>query len=515
MSADFLASDYCWDIEIKTALDRYEAGDACVIPIILREVDWTAAPFSKLQALPKNAQPATTWPTLDAAFANITQGIRATAQHLQNQRQQASQQAAHDQALERYRQQVNTFWADGSLSEIERDTLDDLRTELNLSVAQASQIEADVAQPDRPNPENLAKYRQTFLKAVDREFPLSAATRAELQQRQRFLHLKDQEIEPIEAPILKAKAAAFQLQPQSTVHEPVRSPLHYQRFDFEVGTLTIHRSTQLGGKTTYTISHRSEQAVGWIEDLGHGVGVKMISLPGGALMMGSSDLGPDRAPDEAPQHLVTLQPVAMGQMPITQAQWQAVAQLPQVQIPLTLDPFHFKGAHRPAERVSWYEAVEFCDRLTQHTGRTYRLPSEAEWEYACRAGTTTPFHWGQTLTPDLANYDGNIPYNGGPRGVYREQTTPVGSFTVANAFGLYDMHGNVWEWCADHWHDTYQGAPSNGQVWLSDQPHQYRVMRGGSWLNEPQICRCAVRNGSAPDDRREGIGFRVVCDAYL
>jgi formylglycine-generating enzyme required for sulfatase activity len=166
--------------------------------------------------------------------------------------------------------------------------------------------------------------------------------------------------------------------------------------------------------------------------------------------------------------------------------------------------------------VSWYDAVEFCARLSQQTGRPYRLPSEAEWEYACRAGTTTPFHFGETITPELANYNGNVTYGKGVKGEYREQTTPVGSFGVGNEFGLYDMHGNVWEWCADHWHNNYEGAPSDGSVWEDDNNNQnhYWLLRGGSWVNNPADCRCAFRYYDLPGDLSDyNIGFRVVCAA--
>ena len=163
------------------------------------------------------------------------------------------------------------------------------------------------------------------------------------------------------------------------------------------------------------------------------------------------------------------------------------------------------------EQVSWYEAVEFCERLKKHTKRPYRLPSEAEWEYACRAGTTTPFAFGKTLMTDAANYDGNKTYNDGPNGEYREQTTPVDEFDIANAFGLCDMHGNVWEWCADHWHDNYEDAPTNGSAWLTANETSNCVLRGGSWLLNPRYCRSATRFNYRPDDRDFISGFRVCC----
>ncbi|MGK7904104.1 MAG: formylglycine-generating enzyme family protein, partial [Hormoscilla sp.] len=174
------------------------------------------------------------------------------------------------------------------------------------------------------------------------------------------------------------------------------------------------------------------------------------------------------------------------------------------------DPSYFKGANRPVEEVSWHDGVEFCARLSRETGRHYRLPSEAEWEYACRAGTTTPFHFGETITPDLANYDGNYTYGSGSKGVYREKTIDVGSFPP-NAFNLYDMHGNVWEWCADPLHENYEGAPGDGSVWESGGDDSRRMLRGGSWYNYPRNCRSADRDCNAPGGRDNYGGLRVVC----
>jgi len=161
----------------------------------------------------------------------------------------------------------------------------------------------------------------------------------------------------------------------------------------------------------------------------------------------------------------------MGKYLITQAQWRVVTALPKVERGLKSDPSRFKGGHLTVECINWYEAVEFCARLARKTGRDYRLPSEAEWEYACRAGTTTPFHFGETITTDLANYRGTDNeqykwsgfYGRGSKGIYRNKTTDVGSFGVANAFGLYDMHGNVWEWCQDIWHKKLSRSANRWQ----------------------------------------------------
>ena len=185
---------------------------------------------------------------------------------------------------------------------------------------------------------------------------------------------------------------------------------------------------------------------------------------------------------ELPQHRVKLSPFFIGIYPVTQEQWRAIARLPKVKIDLPSDPSQFKGDKRPVEQVSWEEAVEFCERLSHKTGNYYRLPSEAQWEYACRAGTTTSFHFGETMTPELVNYDGNYPYDAAAVGEFRQETTEVRTFGVANEFGLCDMHGNVWEWCEDIFHDCYIGAPINGSAWLTprNDNEDLRLLRGGS-----------------------------------
>jgi formylglycine-generating enzyme required for sulfatase activity len=198
----------------------------------------------------------------------------------------------------------------------------------------------------------------------------------------------------------------------------------------------------------------------------------------------------------------------LGKCAVTQAQWAVVAKLPKVNRDLNPNPSRFKGKDLPVEQVSWEDAIEFCDRLSQKTGRSYRLSSEAEWEYACRAGTTTPFYFGPTLSTDLANYDGNYTYGQGQKGTYREKNTAVGSFPP-NGFGLYDMHGNVWEWCADRWHESYKNAPADGSVWDTGGEENRRVVRGGSWNNHPWACRSAYRDRYVRDGRDHDLGFRV------
>ena len=246
--------------------------------------------------------------------------------------------------------------------------------------------------------------------------------------------------------------------------------------------------------------------------LGNDVSLDLVKISGGTFIMGSPEgEGSER---EKPQHKVIVPSFFISKFQVTQAQWRAIASLPQVKRYLNPDPSKFKGDDRPVEQVSWYDAVEFCQRLSKQTGREYRLPSEAEWEYACRAGTTTPFYFGETITTELANYNGDYTYASGPKGEYRRETNPVGSFPP-NAFGLYDMHGNVWEWCEDDWHDSYNGASTDGSAWLSGTLILQvlclipKVLRGGSWVDPPRDCRSAYRFGFFPDYGYINFGFRV------
>ena len=278
-------------------------------------------------------------------------------------------------------------------------------------------------------------------------------------------------------------------------------------------------SVQAQPKLTFQRRRLSVQF--FVEQLANDIGIEMMQIPAGTFLMGSPEDELERSPSEGPQHEVNVATFFMGKYPVTQAQWRAVAALPQANRELNPNPSHFKGDKRPVEQVSWYDAVEFCDRLSSHTGRDYRLPTEAEWEYACRAGTTTPFHLGETITTDLANYQGTGDpdskksgfYGRGPKGEDRGETTPVDHFNIANAFGLSDMHGNVWEWCQDNWHNNYEGAPTDGGEWLSESGDFDRVRRGGCWVAVPKNCRSAYRSHQSPSDRIYCVGFRVVCSA--
>ncbi|MCP4402546.1 MAG: formylglycine-generating enzyme family protein, partial [bacterium] len=281
-------------------------------------------------------------------------------------------------------------------------------------------------------------------------------------------------------------------------------PLPLETFDFE--TITVNERGE-------EIERKQCQARQFVEDLGNGITLEMVTIPEGTFWMGQTESEKERLIElggeenykkhfsrELPRHQVTVEPFCMGRYPLTQEQWEAV---------FDKNPSNFKGAKRPVEKISWKDTVGFCEKLSEQSGRLYRLPSEAEWEYACRAGTETPFYFGDTLTGDLANYNATSVYASEKKGTSRKETSEVGIFPP-NDFGLYDMPGNVWEWCADPWHENYEKAPGDGSVWEEDGDSSLRQMRGGSWFNSPRNLRCALRNRFNPGFRFNDIGFRVV-----
>ena len=228
-------------------------------------------------------------------------------------------------------------------------------------------------------------------------------------------------------------------------------------------------------------------------------GIEFVYIPAGEFMMGSPSSEKDRSKDEGPQHEVELSAFWMSKYEVTKAQWKAVVN----------DNCwrYFEEDNLPVEDVSWDECQEFISEFNIFHGEKVRLPTEAEWEYACRAGTTTVFHYGDSLSSSQANFDGNYPYGGAAEGEYRKETMPVGSFKP-NAWGLYDMHGNVWEWCADWYGEDYYGkslrrnptGPSSGSS---------RVFRGGGWNNYAMFCRSASRYKIKPLYQISILGFRL------
>ncbi|WP_414621787.1 SUMF1/EgtB/PvdO family nonheme iron enzyme [Calothrix sp. CCY 0018] len=270
-------------------------------------------------------------------------------------------------------------------------------------------------------------------------------------------------------------------------------------FQFEVITVNIQGEE---------INREKRQAEYFSEDLGDGVNLDMVYIPAGKFMMGSPE--GEGYDDEKPQHEVTVPEFFMGKYPVTQAQWEVVAALPGIKRNLEAKPSNFKGSNLPVESVSWHDAVEFCARLSKYTDKQYRLPSEAEWEYACRAGTTTPFHFGETITDKFANYNARKNFANEPLGKHLQKTTAVGQFPP-NTFGLYDMHGNVWEWCLDNWHNNYDKAPTDGSTWINNNNRDRKVVRGGSWDYKSDFCRSANRDNNPPGFNINPVGLRVVC----
>jgi len=295
---------------------------------------------------------------------------------------------------------------------------------------------------------------------------------------------------PTPAPVVRPTPAPVP-RPTPTPAPPPPAPL--RSFSFE--TVTLDRSGR-------EVSRETRQSRYFIVELGGGVTLEMVEIPGGSFTMGSPATEAGRTPDEGPQHRVDAPSFWMGKFEVTQAQWKAVMG--------GANPSHFKGDELPAENVSWIDAQDFLAALNrklglQNKGREYRyrLPSEAEWEYAARAGTTTPFAFGETITPLISNYRaGNL-----------GKTVAVGNFGVANAFGLFDLYGNVDEWCEDVFHKDYNGAPTDGSAWLSGGGSSLRALRGGSWADDEEDFRSACRRRFAPGYRSDNVGFRVVVSA--
>lgn len=338
--------------------------------------------------------------------------------------------------------------------------------------------------------------------------------------------------DPAQKPKTEPKQTATEpTRPVAANGAPTTAPggLPLRRYKFDVVTVDSN------GAIT---NRRKGQARYYVEDIG-GVALEMMEIPGGSFLMGTTEAGADQVKREyerpcserlkgcgknaevaarqskweVPQHTVSVPAFYMGKFEVTQAQWSVVSRLPKVNKDLVSDPSHFKGDSLPVEQVSWEDAIEFCARLSRATGRTYRMPTEAEWEYAARGGTTTAFYFGETITPELVNYDGNYPYGSTPKGTYRQTTTPVGSLGYPNAFGLYDMHGNVFEWCMDAWHDSYNGAPSDGTSWETGGDTQRRMLRGGSSYHDGNHSRASMRVAAPATTATPSTGFRVVAVA--
>ena len=398
---------------------------------------------------------------------------------------------------------------DGEINEpLDRGSLETLERKLGLERSVALQIEEKVQAPYLKRAKQRGEYRRYFEQAVADDKLLTKRQRRRLGEIRENLGLGEGDAEAIEKIITLRKAAVRVLaepwEPAPTAVDETETAIISAENSSESKLIWLEFETlkvDAKGKVTDKLNRKVQQ---FVEDIGNGVALEMVRIPGGEFLMGAAKGEEGASDDEYPQHRVTVPEFYMGKFSVTQAQYRVL---------MGQNPSFFKGAQRPVEQVSWNKSQEFCQKLSQQTGRKYRLPSEAEWEYACRAGMTQPFYVGATINSELANYRSNVIYAQGPDGQYREQTTDVDSFSP-NAFGLHDMHGNVYEWCADRWHSNYDGAPTDGSAWMADSKDaKLYVLRGGSWISYPWFCRSATRSSESPNSCNGYFGFRVVCMA--
>jgi formylglycine-generating enzyme required for sulfatase activity len=435
-----------------------------------------------------------------------------------------------------YRKLVEQYAQNGELKNVAIAVLTAKRKTLGITDAKAEEIETEVVEPFRIRLVNLQSYKQYFAEEVEQKYPLDEHTLKILKDYQKdVLGLRDEDVASIELEITSVKETEYQKQLQiqkqqeaerlqrqreAEVAEQLRLQQEAERLQRQreaeaeknkssYQLKTFQFETAQINKNGTGINRITKSAEYFAQDLGNGVLLEMVHIPGGTFIMGSPENEEGYYESQSPQHQVTVPSFFMGKYPVTQKQWRLVAALPKVKIDLKSDPSRFKDYSLPVECVSWNDAQEFCARLSQKTNKAYRLPSEAEWEYACRGGTTTPFYFGETISTELANYDGNYTYGGGAKGEHRGKTTVVGKFP-ANPCGLYDMCGNVWEWCEDELHANYINAPADGSAWL-DTNSKLRLLRGGSWHDAPGLCRSAFRVYYSLDDDNGPFGFRVVC----
>jgi formylglycine-generating enzyme required for sulfatase activity len=524
---------------MQRAVQRHEEGTARVIPIILRPCSWEESEFKKLQVLPTDGKPVTSWTNPEEAFLIVEKGIRQVVDALNGDRREvAAIEFERQQELERLRQQQA---AAERLAQSQKAAEQRQQAQAEAQrLDQERQHQAQLAAEQRQREQEAERLQQQAQQA-EAERLRQAQQAAERQEQERLRkaeadRLQQQQAEAARQAREQQKQLAVERQRQREVARQGQTGIGrrqaLQIVGLGGGGLIVAIATNalrtenpdapkpptIAGSSpddlssvdiqsvnvdgTGTIIERpSGQVSAFRETLDNNAGLDMVQIPVGEFVMGSPAEEAGRQDNEGPQRAVTVPSFFIGRFQVTQAQYEAV---------MGQNPSRFKGADRPVEQVSWDDAVAFCENLSGLVGRTYRLPSEAEWEYACRAKTTTPFNVGPTITTDLANYNGNETYGNGPKGIFREETTDGGSFPP-NAFGLYDMHGNVWEWCLDHWHDTYDGAPTDGSAWLSSVESNSRLLRGGSWFTDPTICRSAYRGRDARDNQYHYIGFRLVC----
>jgi formylglycine-generating enzyme required for sulfatase activity len=520
ISIDFLLSEYIKE-ELAVARERHAKGEAVIVPVVLRTCRWKGEHYAlgQYQALPRGGKPiygTKDQHQIEEALDQVVEGIEKTAEQILQRRSVGNPKRSQGEVAELVNGNKDFLAAQAASTSTPAGTplvKPDNTSTSPLAAGASNQVASGSVQPDiaSASPLAAASYVQPAISSPPPDSaspnPTSTSAKPGISANGADVAVKGASVNATGANET-ATATEFQYSEFSAL--PVQHLSVKTAFLLPVGAP--------GGKPTWRVEPRSLQVPAYRQGLAEGVELTMVQIPAGSFQMGSPVNEAMRSEEEGPQHLVTLPSFFMAQTPITQAQWAVVASWRPVGRDLKAQPAYFKGLNRPVEQVSWQEAQEFCLRLNERFskrlghGFSYGLPSEAQWEYACRAGSTTPFHFGAKLTPDLANYNGNYIYGDGQKGLYREATTEVAVFP-ANQWGLHDMHGNVWEWCADHWHNSYNFAPNNYLPWLipgalEDHP---RLLRGGSWGFDPGLCRSACRLFIHPVSRPDDVGFRVCC----
>ncbi|WP_286395209.1 caspase, EACC1-associated type [Pseudanabaena mucicola] len=472
--------------------------------------------------------------------------------------------AAQDDPKLKFRKEVEKVVkrSNGRISAIARSLL--VEKSEGIDSLDVEAIINEVLRPYQEYTKKLRKYETALTQMIAEEFPFSEVTQEELQEYENHLGLRDSDLQEIKNRIIgnkqveyeqrlqqeQAQAEAARLRLQQEEEERLRlqqvAEAERQRqesdrlerlrkqaeeeerlkrlqeeaervknqqqskpaqpeFEFEFVKVRLVKESGflgIGGGTKIELDRKKGKVQYIRENLGNGVTLDLVKIPAGKFSMGSNKYS-----SEQPIHDVSIKEFWMGKYAITNAQWYAVMGTK----PSDLSDVKFQGENQPVINVSWDDATEFCKKLSQKINKKVRLPSEAEWEYACRAGTTTDFHFGETITPELVNYDGNYPYGDALKGEYRQKTVDVNFAKFSpNAWGLYQMHGNVWEWCEDVWHENYNGAPNDGSAWLTGGEQNRRALRGGSWPNYADVCRSAYRCRCNAGNWSGSIGFRVV-----
>jgi formylglycine-generating enzyme required for sulfatase activity len=514
VSSTFINSDYCWGKEMIKALERDARGDAKVVPIILRPCQWHLTPLSRLQALPREARAVTLWSNADEAFDDVAAGIVRVVEDLR-----AADAARREAAAEATRQKAEAErLAEDARRKAEEDqerAAADAKRQAEEEVArrraaeEASRREAEEARRKADEEERERRWRVQRAAEVKQEADARRKADEDRERAEGEASGKD-EADREQAASTQSDGAAKRglrrwLLVAAGLVVLVVSGVWWQQ---EQVAEAERRRIAAEATARAEMEARKAEAKRKPGDTFRDCDVcpEMVVLAGGTFTMGSPAGEAGRDSDEGPQRQVTIAPFAIGKTEVTFEQWDACVTAGGCNGHRPSDAGWGRGS-RPVINVSWNDAQAYVAWLSNKTGRTYRLPTEAEWEYAARAGTTTPFSFGATISTAQANYDGDYTYGSGSKGEDRRRTVPAGSLP-ANPWGLHEVHGNVWEWVEDCYHASYQGAPTNGRAWV-DQSCTARVLRGGSWVNDPGDLRSAGRGWGEPDTRDDNGGFRV------